>query len=126
MEVQQALYHFESASPLLFRQIYLFNILISERTLRHRDLRNKVKLMRKFDTGEIVVVNKQMKSTGKDGLSQKLVFKTKGPYRVLDKATPGSYFLRYLTFLGSSEARKKREGISGNDGKDTTHYGTPK
>ena len=51
MEVQQALDNFESASPHLFRQIDLFNILISERRLRHRDLRNKGKLVKEFDTG---------------------------------------------------------------------------
>ena len=98
LEGKQALDHFESASPLLFRQIDLLNILISERRLRHRDLRNKGKPVREFDTGDIVVVSMQVKSTRKNGVSRKLVFKTKGPYRVLEKATPSSYFLRRLNF----------------------------
>ena len=39
--------------------------------------------MREFDTGDIVVVMKQVKSNRKDGVYQKLVFKTKGTYGVL-------------------------------------------
>ena len=35
-----------------------------------------------------MVVSKHVKSIRKDGLAQKLVFKTKGPYRFLEKATP--------------------------------------
>ena len=45
-EVQQAFDNFEAASHLLFRQIYMFNILVSERRLRHTDLCNKGKLFR--------------------------------------------------------------------------------
>ena len=40
-----------------------------------------------------------MKPTGKYGVAQKTVFKTKGPYRVLDKATPRSYWLQRLHFF---------------------------
>ena len=47
--------------------------------------------MRKFDTGDLVVVSKQVKSSIKYGIAHILVFKTKVPYRVLDKATPSSY-----------------------------------
>ena len=50
--------HFEAASTLMFRQLYLFNILVSKRWLRHRDLLNKGKIAREFDTGNIVVVKK--------------------------------------------------------------------
>ena len=71
--------NFEAAYQLLLRQIDLFNILVSERRLVHMDLRNKGKLMRKFDTGELVVVRKQVKSRRKNGISQKLALKTKGP-----------------------------------------------
>ena len=55
--------HFETVSPLLFIQIELFNILISERRMIHRELRNKGKLMREFDTGDLVVLRKQVKSS---------------------------------------------------------------
>ena len=50
--------HFEASSPLIFRQRDLFNILVSEMRLRHRDLRDKGKLAREFYTGDIVVVRK--------------------------------------------------------------------
>ena len=45
-EVQQALDHFEAASPLMFRKGELFNILVSDRKRRHRELTKKVSLMR--------------------------------------------------------------------------------
>ena len=47
-EVQQALYNFESASQLIFIQREIFKILVSERSLKHRYLRNKVKIVREF------------------------------------------------------------------------------
>ena len=40
-----------------------------------RDLRNKGKLMRKFDTGDLLVLRKQVKSIRKDGIPQKLALK---------------------------------------------------
>ena len=51
-----------------------------------------------------MVVSKQVNSIRKDRVSQKLIFKTKGTYRVLKKATPISYWLQRLYFcegLGS-------------------------
>ena len=45
-----------------------------------------------------MVVRKQLKSRRKYGIAQKLLFKTKGPYRVLKKATPILYCLQCLTF----------------------------
>ena len=53
--------HFDSASPPLFRKIELFNILVSERRLVHRDLLKKGKLVREFDTGCLVAIRKQVK-----------------------------------------------------------------
>ena len=46
--------------------------------MRHRELRNKGELMRGFDTGELLVVRKQVKSSRKYGIAQKLVLKTMG------------------------------------------------
>ena len=80
--------HFDAASPLLFRQRELFNILLSESMMIHRELHNKAKSMRGFYTRDLVVVSKKVKSSSKNGIDQKLVFKTKGPYRVLEKAAP--------------------------------------
>ena len=58
----------------------MFNILISERRLIQREIRNKGNITREFDTGYLVVVSKQVKSSRKVGISHKLLFKTKGPY----------------------------------------------
>ena len=51
--------------------------------LRHRRLRKKGKLVREFDTGDLLVIRKQVGSSRKYVISHKLVFKTKVPYRVL-------------------------------------------
>ena len=72
-----------------------------------------------------MVVSNQVNSSIKYGVSQKFVLKKKGPYRDLEKATPSSYWLQCLIFLGSREARKKSEGISSQYGKDTIHHGDP-
>ena len=82
----------------MFIQRELLKILVSERRLRHRDLRNKDNPKREFNTGDIVVVMNQVKSIIKKGVAQKLVLKTKGPYRVLEKATLSSYLLQCLPF----------------------------
>ena len=60
----------------MFRQRELFNILVSERRLIHREIHNKVNLMREFYTGELVVLRKNVNSSRKEGIYQKLVFKT--------------------------------------------------
>ena len=65
----------------------MYNILVSERRLIHRELRNKGKLMREFETEYLVLVRKQVKSSIKDGMAHILVSKTKVPYMVLEKAT---------------------------------------
>ena len=45
-----------------------------------------------------MVVSKYVKASRKYGISQKLVFKTKGPYIVLDNYTPISYWLHSFPF----------------------------
>ena len=44
--------------------------------------------MREFDTRYLVILRKQIKPNRKVGIAQKLVLKTKGTYRSLEKATP--------------------------------------
>ena len=73
--------------------------------------------MREFDIGGLVLVRKQANSNIKDGMSQRLVFKTKGLYRVLEKDTPSSYWLQSLTFcegLGMP-GRKLKESVARMD-----------
>ena len=45
-----------------------------------------------------MVERKQIKSRINYGVEQKLLFKTKGPYIVLKKAIPNSYWLQCLNF----------------------------
>ena len=114
MEVQKYLYHSEAEYPLMFIQIELFNILVLDRSLRFRELCNKVQIMREFDTGYILAVRKQVKSIRKYGVTQKLVFKAKGPYKVLEKNTPISYWIQSFPFcegLGSP-GRKVKESAT--------------
>ena len=66
----------------------------------HRELHNKAKSMRGFYTRDLVVVSKKVKSSSKNGIDQKLVFKTKGPYRVLEKDIRSSYCLQRLPVYG--------------------------
>ena len=47
--------------PNHFRQIEIFKIQVSERRLRHRELRNKEKIIREFDKGGILLVIRQVK-----------------------------------------------------------------
>ena len=75
-EVHQALDRFEAASPIMFKQRELFNIMLYKRRLRHRDLLNKENRTREFDRGDIVVVSNQVKSSIKYKISHKLIFKT--------------------------------------------------
>ena len=67
--------HFEAESPLLFRQIDLFKIIVSERGPIKMYLRNKGKLMREFDIRDLVLLRKQVKSIRKYGIPQKLIKK---------------------------------------------------
>ena len=90
--------NFEAESQPLFRQRELFNILMYERRLIHRELSNKGTLMREFETVDIVVLRKISKSSRKEKVDPKIVLKTKGPYSVLEKATPSSYWLQRLPF----------------------------
>ena len=78
-------------------------------------MRNKVKHIREFDTGEIVVVRIQVKSRRNVRVAQKLLFKTKLSYRVLYKDTPISYWFQRLTFcegIGSSGRKVKGPATS--------------
>ena len=98
-EGQHALDHFEAASPLLFKQRELLNIVNSERRRRHNELRNQAASGVSFEPGDLVIVRKQVKSNAANNFSAKLVFKTRGPYRVIEQLNPNSYKLQKLPFL---------------------------
>ena len=103
--------HFEATSLIIFIQRELFKLLVLERRIRHRELLNEYNLMREFGTGDIMFVSKQLNARGKYGVNQKLLLKTKVPYRVLEKDTPGSYWLQSFLFSeGLWSTRTKVKG----------------
>ena len=59
-ELQKSMYPFEAASLPLFIKREIFKILVSERRIIHRELRKKLRQMREFATGYIVVVRNQI------------------------------------------------------------------
>jgi hypothetical protein len=111
---QQAMEHIESAFPLLFKQRELLTILNDERRTRHRELKDRSKTMKIFQPGDLVIVRKQTATTDADGVSNKLVFKTKGPYRVIEQATnDGSYWIHKVPFvLGAGRIGKRRKEMA--------------
>ena len=72
--------------------------------------------MREIYKVYLVLVRKHVKSIRKDRIAQKLVFKTKGPYRVLEKVAPSSYWIQHLPFCEGLGRPGKSEGISGQYG----------
>jgi hypothetical protein len=74
-------------------------VLNAERRQRHVDIRNEGIKQRTFDIGDLVIVRKQVKSNTSKGISAKLLFKTRGPYRFIDRISPSSYRLQKLPFL---------------------------
>ena len=107
--------HFEAASPIMFRQRELFKIMVSESRLRHRELRNKGNLIKELGTGDILVVRKQVKSRRKNRVDKKILLKTKGPYRFLEKDKPSSYCLWCFSFcevLGRPRRKVKKSASS--------------
>jgi hypothetical protein len=98
-EGQDALDHADASFPLLRRQQELLAICNQERRRRHRELRNDTATPRTFQPGDLVVIRKQVHSKTADGISAKLMFRAKGPYRVVDQTPTGTYRLIKLPFL---------------------------
>jgi hypothetical protein len=70
--------------------------------------------MKEFQPGGLVNVRKQVQSFLTTGVSAKLVFRTRGPYRVIEKLGNGtSYHIRRPTFTNGN-------GISGKRLKEAT------
>ena len=106
-------YH-DAIHPLIANQRELLRILNEERRQRHRDLKNDSVTERKFAAGDLVIVRKQVKSNADRGIAGKIVFKSRGPYRVLEPANPGSYIIPKLPFLDNlgSMGRRVKESAA--------------
>jgi hypothetical protein len=62
-------------------------------------IKNEGITQRIFIRGNIVIIKKQVQSKASQGIAAKIVFKLRGPYRVLELASPGSYWILKLPFL---------------------------
>jgi hypothetical protein len=96
---QQAVEIFDARFPLSQKQRELLDLLNKDRRQQHRDLKNEGQTERRFHPGNLVILRKQVQSKATQGFSAKLVFRPKGPYRVIDEANPGTYNLQRLPFL---------------------------
>ena len=107
-------YH-DAIHPLIANQRELLRILNEERRQRHRDLKNDSITERTFTAGDLVIVRKQVQSNAARGIAGKIVFKSRGPYRVLEPANPGSYWIQKLPFLDGlgSTGRRVKESAAG-------------
>ncbi|CAJ1952165.1 unnamed protein product [Cylindrotheca closterium] len=103
---QNTLEHIETMFPLFWRQKELLKLLNEEQREHHRMLKNQTRTRRKFDIGDIVMVRKQVQSNASAGIPAKLVLRTKGPYRFIEKASEDSYRLQKIP--GTSTMLKKR------------------
>ena len=93
------LQHIECVFPLWDKQKHLLRILNEDRKQYHRDLKNRNRHMKEFQPGDLVIVRKQVKTSVAAGISGKLMIRTRGPYRVLEKLGEGtSYNIQRLPF----------------------------
>ncbi len=110
---QQLLEYMNSTFPFMLKQREIFSTLVTERRRRHREYKNEGKRARVFSPGDIVLVRKRVQSSTKDGISAKLVFRARGPYRVLEQAdSPSSYIIQRIPFtrgLGRPGRRVKEK-----------------
>jgi hypothetical protein len=89
----------ETMFPLWYRQKELIKTLNDERRRRHRDMMNAGQKQRIFQPNNIVVVRTQVKS--REGQPAKFTLRTKGPYRVIEKAVTSSYQIQKLPAIQS-------------------------
>ena len=82
--------------PLWDRQKEMLAILNEERRERHREMKNQTRTQRVFNPGDLVIVRRQVKSQAKEGVMAKLLFKARGPYRVLSRVDEDSYMILKL------------------------------
>jgi hypothetical protein len=106
--------HHDAIHPLIANQREHLRISNEERRQRHRDLKNDSITERTFTAGDLVIVQKQVKSNADRGIAGKIVYTYRGPYRVLKQANPGSYWIQKLPFLDglSSTGRRVKESAA--------------
>ena len=93
-EGEMAIEHVETIFPLWAKQNMLLQILQEQRRERHRNLKNDGQLQREFSVGDLVIVQKQVKSKTINDVAlpaKQQIAKYKGPYKVIEKIGTKSY-----------------------------------
>jgi hypothetical protein len=93
-EGEMAINHLETIFPLWAKQNMLLQILQEQRRERHRALKNEGLIQRKFEVGDLVIVQKQVKSKTVNEVAlpaKQQISKYKGPYKVIEKLGTKSY-----------------------------------
>jgi hypothetical protein len=122
MEGETAIQHVKTMFPLWYQQKDLLKVLNDDlRRERHQDIKNKRVQVQNFNPGDLVLVGKQRKSNEHDGQPEKLALKAKGPYRVIEQANTGSYWVRKLSALQGIDRRGKDERKQPSDSKEYHH-----
>ena len=102
---ERSLQHVETMFHLWFRKKELLTLLNEERRERHRKLADDGKRERIFQPGDLVVVRRQVQSEAAQGKPAKLMMRAKGPYRVLEQAGKGSYWIQRIPSLQTMTTR---------------------
>jgi hypothetical protein len=97
--------HVETMFLMWFRQKELLKVLIDERRTKHGEMANQNKTKRTFETGDIVLVRKQVTSSAKEGKPAKLTLKARGVYRVLEEAGENACHIQKLPAVQSLTKR---------------------
>jgi RNase H-like domain found in reverse transcriptase/Integrase zinc binding domain/Reverse transcriptase (RNA-dependent DNA polymerase) len=98
-EGEAAIEHIESIFPLWFKQQMLLTILQERRRERHREMRNQGIIPRKFNIGDIVLVQKQVQTHTVNEVThpaKQQIAKFKGPYKVIEKLSENSYLAQKM------------------------------
>jgi hypothetical protein len=78
--------------PFWDKQKRLLKILNKDRKQCHLDLKNKNPHMKEFQSGDLVIMQEQVKISVGSGISAKLMIRTRGPYQVLKKLEEGTSY----------------------------------
>ena len=98
----------EDLLQLLSKSREIYKILIQEHRTLHRELRNsQIMNPRKFQLDDIVFTIVESKSNSKKGISAKLQYTRRGPYKITKVLQGGSYILQKLNSPKSSSTIKK-------------------
>ena len=94
-----AIEHLQTIRHMMTTQQAMLQVINDERRAYHRDRLNKLRTQTRFNTGDLVIVRRQVKSDKSRGVVAKLQIRATGPYKVIREGNPGSYWVRRIPFL---------------------------